>query len=50
MSKPLATKVSTPLSENALPNPSRYFIFNFLVISLIFTENKCFSDVMWIYA
>ncbi len=29
------------------PNPTRYFIFNFLVISFIFIENKCFSDVIW---
>ncbi len=28
------------------PNPTRYFIFNFLIISLIFIENKCLSDAM----
>ncbi len=26
------------------PNPTRYFIFNFLIISLIFIENKCLSN------
>ncbi len=29
------------------PNPSQYFIFNFLIISLISIENKCLSDAMW---
>ncbi len=28
-------------------NPTRYFILTFLVISFIFIENKCFSDVIW---
>ncbi len=28
-------------------NPTRYFIFNFLVISLIFFKNKCLYDVIW---
>ncbi len=28
------------------PNPTWYFIFNFLVISFIFIENKCFSGVI----
>ncbi len=27
--------------------PTPYFIFNFLIISFIFIENKCFSDVIW---
>ncbi len=26
---------------------TRYFIFNFLIISFIFIENKCLSDVIW---
>ncbi len=29
------------------PNPTRYFIFNLLVIYLIFIENKCFYNVIW---
>ncbi len=29
------------------PNPTRYFIFNFLIISFIFIENKCLSDAIW---
>ncbi len=32
--------------NKALPTPTRYIIFYFLVIS-IFIENKCFSDVIW---
>ncbi len=28
------------------PNPTRYFIFNFLIISFIFIENKCLYDVI----
>ncbi len=31
------------------PNPTRYFIFNFLIISFIFIENKCLSDVIWFW-
>ncbi len=27
--------------------PTRYFISNFFIISLIFIKNKCFSDVIW---
>ncbi len=30
------------------PNPTRYFIFNLLIISFIFIENKCLSDVIWV--
>ncbi len=29
------------------PNPTQYFIFNFLIMSFIFIKNKCFSDVIW---
>ncbi len=29
------------------PNPTRYFICNFLIVSFIFIKNKCFSDVIW---
>ncbi len=29
------------------PNPTRYFIFNILIISFIFIENKCLSDAIW---
>ncbi len=29
------------------PNPRRYFIFNFMIISFIFIKNKCLSDVIW---
>ncbi len=29
------------------PNPTRYFIFNFLIISIIYIENKCCSDAIW---
>ncbi len=28
------------------PNPTRYFIFNLLIISLIFIENKCHYDAI----
>ncbi len=28
-------------------NPTRYFIFNFLIISFIFIENKYLSDAIW---
>ncbi len=39
-------KTSTP--PYTYPNPTRYFIFNFLIISFIFIEKKiCFSDVIW---
>ncbi len=27
--------------------PTRYFISNFFIISLIFIKNKCFPDVIW---
>ncbi len=30
-----------------LPNPTSYFIFNFSIISFIFIENKCLTDVTW---
>ncbi len=37
--------------NKALPTPTLTlpdtFIFNFLVISFIFIENKCFSGVIW---
>ncbi len=33
--------------NKALPTPTQYFIFNFLIISFIFIKNKCFSDVIW---
>ncbi len=29
------------------PNPTPYFIFNFLIISFIFIENECLSDAIW---
>ncbi len=29
------------------PNPTRYFIFNFLIISFIFIENKCLFEAIW---
>ncbi len=29
------------------PNPTRYFIFNFLIISFIFIENECLYDAIW---
>ncbi len=29
------------------PSPTRYFIFNFLIISFIFIENKCLYDAIW---
>ncbi len=28
------------------PNPTRYVVFNFLIIFLHFIKNKCFSDVI----
>ncbi len=41
-------KWMSPYRDNkALPNPTRYFIFNFLIISFIFIENKCLSDAIW---
>ncbi len=37
--------------NKALPTPTLtlpwYFIFNFLIISFIFIENKCLSDAIW---
>ncbi len=36
--------------DKALPtyhNPTQYFILNFLIISFIFIENKCLSNVIW---
>ncbi len=33
--------------NKALPNPTRYFNFNFFIISFIFIENKCLSDAIW---
>ncbi len=37
--------------NKALPTPTltlpNTFIFNFLIISFIFTENKCLSDAIW---
>ncbi len=33
--------------NKALPTPTRYFIFNFLIISLILIEHKCLSDALW---
>uniref|UniRef100_A0A671PR30 Arrestin C-terminal-like domain-containing protein n=1 Tax=Sinocyclocheilus anshuiensis TaxID=1608454 RepID=A0A671PR30_9TELE len=35
-----------PYPPYTYPNPTRYFIFNFLIISLIFIENKCLYDVI----
>ena len=32
--------------NKALPTPTLYFIFTFLIISLIFVENKCLYDVI----
>ena len=29
------------------PNPTQYFIFNYLIIFFNFIRNKCFSDVIW---
>ncbi len=29
------------------PNPTWYFIFNLLIISFLFIENKCVSDAIW---
>ncbi len=37
----------TYLDNKALSNSTRYFIVNLLLISLIFIENKCFSDANW---
>ncbi len=33
--------------NKALPTPTRYFIFNFLIISFSFIENKCLSVCVW---
>ncbi len=37
--------------NKALPTPTLIlpdtFIFNFLIISFIFIENKCLSDALW---
>ncbi len=33
--------------NKALPTPTQYFIFNFSIISFIFIESKCLSDVTW---
>ncbi len=33
--------------NKSLPTPTRYFIFNFLIISFIFIGNKCLSDAIW---
>ncbi len=42
-----ATLLGQEIPPYTYPNPTRYFIFNFLIISFTFIENKCLSDAIW---
>ncbi len=40
----------SPYWDNkAYPNPTRYFIFSFLIISFIFIENKLPQDIFFLH-